>query len=49
MHGTPYGEQSQFALSGLVGYSFPGITVKLSGKTDVSSSNYYHLADALKS
>jgi hypothetical protein len=45
VHGLPWGEQSQFALGGLVGYSFPGITVQLYGTTDVASSNYYNLSD----
>jgi hypothetical protein len=33
-------EQSQFALGGLVGYSFPGITIQTYITTDVATSNY---------
>jgi hypothetical protein len=42
-------EQSQFAVGGLVGYSFPGITLQLYAATDVYSSNYYNLSDGSKS
>jgi len=34
-------EQSQFAVGGEVGYSFPGITVIFQGSTDVWVQNYY--------
>ena len=46
---SPFGEQSQFALGGLVGYSFTGATVQLYATTDVASSNYYNLSDGSKS
>ncbi len=36
-------------MGGLVGYSFPGITLQLYATTDVYSSNYYNLSDASKS
>jgi hypothetical protein len=42
-------EQSQFALGGLVGYSFPGITLQTYITTDVATSNYYNLSDGSKS
>ncbi len=42
-------EQSQFAIGGLIGYSFPGITLQLYAATDVYSSNYYNLSDGSKS
>ena len=42
-------EQSQFAMGGLVGYSFPGITLQVYATTDVYSSNYYNLTDGSKS
>ena len=42
-------EQSQLAVGGLVGYSFPGITLQLYAATDVYSSNYYNLSDGSKS
>jgi hypothetical protein len=35
-------EQSQFALGGLVGYSFPGITVQTYLTKDVATTNYYN-------
>ncbi len=42
-------EQSQFALGGLVGYSFTGITVQTYVTRDVVSDNYYNLSDGSKS
>ncbi|MFZ1107599.1 MAG: transporter [Rhodomicrobium sp.] len=42
-------EQSQFALGGLVGYSFPGITLQTYVTTDVATSNYTNLSDGSKS
>jgi hypothetical protein len=41
-------EQSQFALGGLVGYSYPGITIQTYVTTDVETSNYFN-ADGSKS
>lgn len=49
VNGTPFGEQSQFAVGGLIGYSFPGITLQAYATTDVYSNNYYNLSDASKS
>ena len=49
VNGTPFGEQSQFALGGLVGYSFTDFTVQLYGTSDVVSNKYYNLSDASKS
>ena len=49
VNGTPFGEQAQFAVGGLVGYSFPGITLQLYATTDVYSSNYYNLSNASSS
>ncbi len=49
VHGALWGEQSQFALGGLVGYSFPGITLQTYLTHDVYSSNYYNFTDALPS
>lgn len=46
---SPFGEQSQFALGGLVGYSFTDFTVQFYGTSDVVSSNYYNLSDGSKS
>jgi len=42
-------EQSQFAVGGLVGNAFTGVTVQLYATTDVVSSNYYNLSDGSKS
>ena len=49
VNGSPFGEQSQFAVGGLVGYAFPGATVQLYATTDVASNNYYNLSDGSKS
>ncbi len=49
VHGVPAGEQSQFAVGGLVGYSFPGITLQTYITQDVYSSGYYNFTDALPS
>ena len=49
INGSPFGEQSQFAVGGLVGYAFPGATVQLYATTDVASNNYYNLSDGSKS
>ncbi len=49
VNGSPFGEQSQFALGGLVGYSFTGFIAQLYATTDVASSNYYNLSDGSKS
>ena len=49
VQGTPWGEQSQFALGGLVGYSFPGITLQTYITHDVVSDNYYNLSNGSKS
>jgi hypothetical protein len=49
VNGSPFGEQSQFAVGGLVGYAFTGLTVQLYATTDVASSNYYNLSDGSKS
>ncbi len=49
VHGVLPGEQAQFALGGLVGYSFPGLTVQTYLTHDVYSSNYYNLSDGLPS
>jgi hypothetical protein len=42
-------EQSQFALGGLVGYSFTGITLQTYVTRDVATSNYINLTDGSKS
>jgi hypothetical protein len=42
-------EQSQFALGGLIGYSYPGITLQTYITTDVTTSKYYNLQDGSKS
>ncbi len=42
-------EQSQFALGGLVGYSFTGITLQSYLTRDVVSNAYYNLSDGSKS
>ena len=49
VNGSPFGEQSQFAAGGLIGYAFPGATVQLYATTDVVSNNYYNLSDGSKS
>jgi len=49
VNGSPFGEQSQFAVGGLVGYAFTGATVQLYATTDVASNNYYNLSDGSKS
>jgi hypothetical protein len=41
LHGVS--DQSQFALGGLVGYSFPGITLQTYATRDVATSNYYNV------
>lgn len=43
------GKQSQFAMGGLVGYSFPGITTQLFVTRDLVSENYFNLSDGSKS
>lgn len=47
--GAPYEKQSQFALGGLIGYNFPGITTQTYITRDVASSGYYNLSDGSKS
>jgi hypothetical protein len=49
LYKTAYGEQAQFALGGLVGYSFPGISLQLYATRDVFSQNYYNISDGSKS
>ncbi len=43
------GKQSQFALGGLVGYSFTGITLQTYLTRDVVSNNYYNVTDGSRS
>jgi hypothetical protein len=50
VNGLPYKDgQSQFALGGLVGYSFTGVTVQTYVTHDVVSDNYVNLTDGSKS
>ncbi len=50
VNGQPYKEgQSQFALGGLVGYSFTGLTVQTYVTHDIVSDNYINLTNGSKS
>ncbi len=50
VNGRPYNtEQSQFALGGLVGYSFKDLTVQTYLTRDLVSNNYYNWTDGSKS
>jgi Putative MetA-pathway of phenol degradation len=45
--GLPYHEQGQFALGGLVGYNFTGITLQAYLTRDVWTENYFNPSDVL--
>ncbi len=45
--GLPYHEQGQFALGGLVGYNFTGITLQAYLTHDVWTENYFNPSDVL--
>jgi len=48
-NGIGWGEQSQFAAGGLIGYSFTEATVQTYVTRDVATAGYYNLSDGSKS